>query len=60
MMKSKQSGSVPRQCALCAQDRTHGSLLRATDADETDSMWVCDDCQHKLTRRVDDEGVKGG
>ena len=47
-------------CALCRQPRAHGSLLRVSDRDEGEAMWVCADCQQKLTRGIDDEGVQGG
>ena len=56
--------TVPRpelhDCALCRQPRTHGSLLRVEDTDEAEAIWVCADCQHKLTCGIDDEGVQGG
>ena len=55
---------VPRpeqhDCALCGQGRIRGSPLRVADADETEGLWVCADCQRKLTCRIDDEGVLGG
>ena len=55
---------VPRtawyDCALCGQPRTHGTLLQVADANEAEAMWVCEDCQNKLIRRIDDEGVLGG
>ena len=48
-------------CALCGQDRIQGSLLQVADTDETEeALWMCRDCQHKLTCRIDDEGVQGG
>ena len=47
-------------CAQYNQPRTHGSLLRVEDPDEAEAIWVRADCQHKLIRRIDDEGVKGG
>ena len=56
--------AVPRaeihDCALCTQSRRRGSLLQVADTDEAEAMWVCEDCQHKLTCGIDDEGVKGG
>ena len=58
--KAKESRSASQECALCGQKREHGSLLRPEGASEVDALWVCDDCQHKLSRRVDDEDVKGG
>ena len=60
MTESKTPAPDGHLCALCGQRRAHGSLLKPTASDETDTMWVCDDCQHKLNRRVDDESVKGG
>ena len=37
---------------------TVASRTRCSDsADEADALWVCADCQHKLTCRIDDEGV---
>jgi len=60
MTKSKPPTPERHVCALCGQTRTHGGLLRAGDTDKAETMWVCEDCQHKLIRRVDDEGVKGG
>ena len=59
-MNSEQPTSEPHECALCGQRREHGSLLRVSDTDDAQEMWVCEDCQHKLARRVDDEDVKGG
>ena len=47
-------------CALCNQPRAHGSLLRVANTDEPESIWVCADCQQKLTCGIDDEGVQGG
>ena len=47
-------------CALCGQERVEGSSLRVGDTDEVEALWVCADCQRKLTRQVDDEGVQGG
>ena len=38
----------------------HGSLLQVEDTDEAEAIWVCADCQQKLTRGIDDEGVQGG
>ena len=48
------------ECALCGQDRVQGSVLRVEDTDDSEGMWVCRDCQHKLVRQIDDEGVQGG
>ena len=56
--------TVPRpelhDCALCSQPRAHGSLLRVEDTDEAEAIWVCANCQRKLTCGIDDEGVQGG
>lgn len=60
MTNFKPSGAKRHTCAVCGQERTRGSLLTAADTDGADTMWVCDDCQHKLSRRVDDEGILGG
>ena len=49
-----------RGCALCDRLRVQGSLLRVADTDEAEAMWVCEDCQHKLTWGIDGEGVQGG
>ena len=48
------------QCALCESQRVTGSLLSAQPSASGPALWVCDDCQHKLSRRVDDEGSLGG
>ena len=62
-------GTVPKfenprdafhECAVCGQRRAHGSVLRPEGGHESDAMWLCDDCQYKLSRRIDDEDVKGG
>ena len=60
LTESEKPPHALHECALCAQRREHGSLLRMSDTDDVQEMWVCEDCQHKLTRRVDDEGVEGG
>ena len=52
--------SEQRACALCGEGRVQGSLLRVADTDETEALWVCRNCQHKLMCRIDDEGVQGG
>lgn len=49
-----------RTCALCGEGRVKGGLLRVADTDAEEALWVCRDCQHKLMRRIDDEGVQGG
>ncbi len=47
-------------CEVCGSHRlTGGPLLSSHDA-ASSMMWVCSDCQHKLARRVDDEGTLGG
>ena len=48
------------ECALCEKQRMTGSLLSAQPSASGAALWVCDDCQHKLSRRVDDEGSLGG
>ena len=53
-------GPELHDCALCRQPRAHGSLLQVEDTDEAEAIWVCADCQQKLTRGIDDEGVQGG
>ena len=47
-------------CALCNGHRLIGSLLAFGPGASDAMLWVCDDCQHKLARRVDDEGSLGG
>ena len=47
-------------CSLCNFHRLIGSLLAFRPGTGTGMVWVCDDCQHKLARRVDDEGTLGG
>jgi hypothetical protein len=47
-------------CSLCASHRITGSLLAFRPGTGDGMVWVCDDCQHKLARRVDDEGALGG
>ncbi len=47
-------------CALCDQPRADGCLLHMGNTDEAEVLWVCANCQHKLIRRIDDEGVLGG
>ena len=47
-------------CSLCVTHRLTGSLLAFRPGTGDGMVWVCDDCQHKLARRVDDEGVLGG
>ena len=41
---------------LCGELRSVVGLL----GDPTIGLWVCRDCQNKLARKVDDEGVPGG
>ena len=48
------------ECALCESQRKTGSLLSAHPGASGPALWVCDDCQHKLSRRIDDEGALGG
>ena len=47
-------------CSLCDSQRLTGSLLAFRPGTGDAMVWVCDDCQHKLARRVDDEGALGG
>ena len=49
-----------QQCALCGGHRSNGSLLTPRVGVVSPGLWVCVDCQHKLARRVDDEGALGG
>ena len=49
-----------RLCSLCGSHRLTGSLLAFRPGTDEGMVWVCDDCQHKLARRVDDEGALGG
>ena len=59
MTKSETHPPALRECALCGQRRAHGGLLRMSDTDDAQEMWVCEDCQRKLALQVDD-GVEGG
>ena len=52
-------GAFTNLCALCNGHRLIGSLLTFRPGVD-EMLWVCDDCQHKLARRVDDEGALGG
>ena len=54
------AGSLEQLCALCRESRLGGSLLSFRPGEPKAMLWVCDDCQHKLARRVDDEGALGG
>ena len=47
-------------CSLCASYCLTGSLLAFRPGTGEGMVWVCDDCQHKIARRVDDEGALGG
>ena len=47
-------------CSLCNEQRLMGSLLAFRPGAGDAMLWVCNDCQHKLARRVDDEGALGG
>ena len=51
---------LPHRCALCDSLRTSGSVLQSKLGRMEPGLWVCIDCQHKLARRVDDEGAMGG
>ncbi len=59
MTKSETPPHTLHECALCGERREHGSLLRVSDTDDAQEMWVCEDCQRKLTLQVDD-GAEGG
>ena len=52
--------SFPQQCALCDRHHQTGSLLVSRPGTNDPMLWVCDDCQRQLARRVDDEGTLGG
>lgn len=47
-------------CMMCGQRQVPGGLLRPSEGDPADKLWMCDDCQRKLARRVDDRGALGG
>jgi hypothetical protein len=49
-----------QECALCDSQNVTGSLLTSHPGASGQTLWVCDDCQHKLARRIDDEGALGG
>ena len=49
-----------QQCGLCGGLRSNGSLLASHAGIGDPMLWVCSDCQHKLARRIDDEGALGG
>lgn len=51
---------LSQMCSLCSSHRLNGGLLLFHPGTDTGMVWVCDDCQHKLARRVDDEGALGG
>ena len=49
------------RCALCSEIRTSGCFLHLEPLGDKDKVeWVCQDCQNKLARKVDDEGTRGG
>ena len=55
---SPSGGRSLSQCALCGQLRAVGSVV---EPDNTRAaLWICGDCQNKLNRSVDDEGVQAG
>ena len=54
------SHSALSDCALCGQPRANGCWLHVANTDEAEAIWVCADCQQKLTCGIDDEGVQGG
>ena len=39
-------------CALCGQPRRYGTRLHVAYHDDTEAMWVCGDCHHKLDPRA--------
>ena len=47
-------------CVQCGQRRVSGRLLAPPAGDPAEGIWMCDDCQRKLSRRVDDKGSLGG
>ena len=47
-----------RMCELCDLPRATGGHLRSQPG--CDRLWVCNDCQQKLARCLDDEGALGG
>jgi hypothetical protein len=49
-----------QECALCDSRSSAGSLLLSQPGAAGRALWVCEDCQHKLARRIDDEGALGG
>ncbi len=49
-----------RQCALCGGCGASGSWLASGPVGSDQTLWVCIDCQHQLSRRVDYDGVFGG
>ena len=55
-----QATTLGQQCTLCGGLRSKGSLLASRLGIGNPILWVCNDCQHKLARRVDDEGTLGG
>ena len=52
--------NLAQLCSLCQEHRLGGSLLSFRPGTSHAMLWVCDDCQNKLARRVDDEGALGG
>ncbi len=51
-------GSALHDCAACGKARACGTLLRVANTDETEAVWVCRDCQHKLAGRINAEGIQ--
>ena len=51
---------VPPECGLCGGHQLSGSWLMSEPVGPAQMLWVCLDCQHKLARGVDDDGVLGG
>ena len=48
-------------CVQCGQQRSLGQLLTPPEGiNPAEEIWMCDDCQRKLSRRVDDKGALGG
>ena len=57
---SRLTPPLVHQCDLCGERRYIGSVLSSRSAARDEMMCVCDDCQNKLSRYVDDEGTLGG
>jgi len=51
---------ITHQCALCTAARVSGGLLSSRPDIGDGVLWVCEDCQRKLMRGLDDQGALGG